>query len=197
MKGISFIICSRNPGLLEELKSSISSKIGLQEKDYEILSIDNKENKHSISSAYNSGISLSKFAILCFLHEDVRFLTNNFGNILLNKFSNNEIAALGVAGSTLLQEDAIWFSSKRPFVQGRVVHSTKRGEQIDIYSATRQDAEVVVLDGLFIAARKKVAEELKFDEEFKGFHFYDIDFSLRVAMHHKVIVMKDILLQYF
>ncbi len=197
MKGISFIICSRNPGLLEELKSSISSKIGLQEKDYEIIAIDNKDNKYSLSSAYNKGVSLSKFNILCFLHEDVRFLTDNFGITLINKFSNPEIAALGVAGSTLLPEDAVWFSSKRPFVQGRVVHSTQKGEQMDIYSEIREDAEVVVLDGLFMAVRKEIAEELKFDEEFKGFHFYDLDFSLRIAMQHKVIVTHDILLQHF
>ena len=40
--------------------------------------------------------------------------------------------------------------------------------------------EVVCLDGVFICSRKEVWQQSKFnDADLKGFHFYDIDFSLK------------------
>src|SRR3989344_149075 len=197
MKGISFIICSRDPGLLDELKKNINEKID-HLADYEIIAISNQNNAYSIASAYNKGIAAAKYNLLCFIHEDVRFITDDFGAILIKKFENPEIAAVGVAGSTLLPETGSWFSLARPFVQGQVVHKLPNKEQLDRYGVIRQDTDVVVLDGLFIVVRKEIAQSTKFDEEtFDGFHFYDIDFTLRIAQKHKIIVTYDILLQHF
>ena len=195
-EGISFITCSRDKKLFSKLKKNINLNIGI--KNYEIIPIDNSKNQYSLASAYNKGISMAKFPILCFLHEDARFLTKNFGKIIISKFSTNpEIAALGIAGSAYLPEDPVWFSPGRPFTKGQVVHKLNRGEQLEKYSAIREDTEVVVLDGVFIAARKDLASKFQFDEQtFNGFHFYDIDFTLRIAEKHKIIVTFDFLLQH-
>src|SRR3989344_6928354 len=195
MKGITLITCYRNKEFLEELRENIKKTIGIR--DYELISIDNSDNKHSLASAYNIGIAKAKYQVLCFVHEDIKFLTDRWGLILLEKFNDKEIRAIGVAGSTYLTEDPIWFSKQRPFVKGQVVHKNSNNEKLDRYDDLRQDKEVIVLDGLFIAAKKGIAEEFKFDPEtFDGFHFYDIDFTLRIAQKYKLIVTYDILLQH-
>jgi hypothetical protein len=48
--------------------------------------------------------------------------------------------------------------------------------------------EIVCADGVFMACPEDVWRNTRFNEELlKGFHFYDIDFSLRIAMKKKVI----------
>jgi hypothetical protein len=52
---------------------------------------------------------------------------------------------------------------------------------------------VVCIDGVFIACRREVWADILFDaDRLKGFHFYDIDFSLRAARKHRVIVTMGI-----
>src|SRR3989338_2231334 len=84
------------------------------------------------------------------------------------------------------------------FVHGQVIHSFEGKEQLDRYGTLEKDCEVVVLDGLFLACRKEIAEIFRFNEAlFKGFHFYDIDFCLRISQNFSNIVTYDILLKHF
>src|SRR3989344_3875962 len=195
MKGISIITCSRNLDLRKGLLENIKETIGI--KEYEYIAVDNTENKHSLASAYNQGSAESKYSILCFVHEDARFLTQDWGSIVLKKFEDTSLGALGVAGSTYIPGDKARFALGRPFTQGQVVHKLPRGEQLDRYGEARQDTGVVVLDGVCIVTTQKIAKELQFDEKtFDKFHFYDIDFTLRIAQKHKLIDTYDLLLQH-
>ncbi|MBI2107152.1 glycosyltransferase [Candidatus Woesearchaeota archaeon] len=192
---ISVIICSRNLELLKGLSENIQETIGCS---FELVAIDNRKNQYGICSAYNSGIKKAKSDILCFVHEDVRFLTKNWGEILLKKLQDKKVGVIGVAGTTLLPEDGIWYNSQRPFVQGQVVHSFNGKEQVERYGTLGKDSEVVVLDGLFLSCRKETAEKFRFNEAlFQGFHFYDIDFCVRVSQNFNNLVTYDILLKHF
>lgn len=51
---ISIIICSRYSSLSQELQSNIHATIGACE--YELVHIDNSENKYNIFEAYNLGV---------------------------------------------------------------------------------------------------------------------------------------------
>ncbi|MBS3155733.1 hypothetical protein J4413_00665 [Candidatus Woesearchaeota archaeon] len=190
---ISIIVCSKDKTLLEGLNGNVEKTIGCE---FEILGIDNKIG-NSICYVYNEGVKKAKYPYLCFVHEDVRFLTENWGRKVVEKLENNEVGVLGVAGSSLMPENGMWFSVKKPFVMGRVVHVVNGKERLDRYGSIREDGEVVVLDGLFLACRKEVGEKFLFDEELDGFHFYDVDFSLRVSKELKNIVTYDILLKHF
>src|SRR5690606_41354082 len=58
--------------------------------------------------------------------------------------------------------------------------------------------EVVTLDGVFIGTTQTNWETHRFDEKtFKGFHGYDMDFSLQLVQHKKLYVVFDILLEHF
>jgi hypothetical protein len=67
---------------------------------------------------------------------------------------------------------------------------------VQIYGGTnaRAVANIEALDGVFIAARREVAEAVGFDEAtFTGFHLYDIDFSLRAHLAgRRVAVVNDV-----
>jgi len=192
---ISIIVCSKDLELLKGLSENIQETIGCK---FELVAIDNRKSQYGICAAYNTGIKKAKTSFLCFVHEDVRFLTKNWGDVLLKKLQDKTVGVIGVAGTTLLPEDGVWYSAQRPFVHGQVIHSFEGKEQLDRYGTLEKDCEVVVLDGLFLACRKEIAEIFRFNEAlFKGFHFYDIDFCLRISQNFSNIVTYDILLKHF
>ena len=55
----------------------------------------------SISAAYNKGARKAKYNYLLFIHEDIKFLENNWGQELLQSHnSNDNIGIIGLAGGT-------------------------------------------------------------------------------------------------
>ena len=58
--------------------------------------------------------------------------------------------------------------------------------------------EVAVIDGVFMATKKAIATLFPFDETMlKGFHCYDLDFSLHIGTKYKTVVSYAILLEHF
>jgi len=60
-------------------------------------------------------------------------------------------------------------------------------------------SRVITIDGAFMCCTKKVWDTYRFDENlFKGFHFYDLDFSFNLHSHnlHNYVVF-DILIEHF
>lgn len=72
---ISVIICSRAKIIKTNLFENIKNTIGC---NYELIVIDNSENKFSIFQAYNLGIEKSLGDYLCFLHDDVFIHTDGW-----------------------------------------------------------------------------------------------------------------------
>ena len=93
---ISIIICSKDPSLLESVSKNIDNTIGIA---YEIIAIANSEGKFGICEAYNIGASKAKFNILCFAHEDIAFVTQNWGIKIANHLKDKSIGLVGVAGA--------------------------------------------------------------------------------------------------
>ena len=73
---ISIIICARREDIAPELRKNIEETIGLP---YEIIVINNAGNDFTIFSAYNKGVSLSKFPLLLFMHDDILYHTTDWG----------------------------------------------------------------------------------------------------------------------
>ncbi|MGB3132870.1 MAG: glycosyltransferase, partial [Saprospiraceae bacterium] len=73
---ISIITCSRAKDISTELRKNIVQTIGIE---HEIIVFDNSANKHSIFQAYNIGASRAKYEILCFVHDDLFYMTQDWG----------------------------------------------------------------------------------------------------------------------
>ena len=197
---ISLIICSKYDHLSDSLIKNIDQTIGT---GYEIVHIDNSQHQYSIYSAYNEGVKHSNGDILCFMHEDLYFHTQDWGKKVCEYMQDDSIGILGIAGTKIIpskgdirmcptfkgyQYDGIT-TLETP---SRYVVSKKR------YTPTRRLEEVAAIDGLWFCIPKSLFSDISFDEyTFKGFHLYDVDNSMQVIQQgRKIMICDDISIEH-
>ena len=181
---ISIIICSRSLDISEELKHNIKDTIGL---DYELIVVDNSQNRFSIFSAYNEGVKSAKGDLLCFMHEDILFHSSNWG-VEVERYMKKypEIGLVGVAGTHYLPKmPAAWWDTEirsGQLLQGSTINGKYTIVSEDSWADYRREpTKVVSIDGLWMCFQRKVFEHIRWDDlNFKGFHGYDTDISLQV-----------------
>lgn len=142
----------------------------------EILFYENDGSK-SLTELYNRGLQESKNDIVVFMHDDLILETSNMTPKILKLFEQHpEYGIIGIAGTDKLLSGCWWQSRENMF--GVVGHIQEGKRHVNHYSKdvfNEKLKDVVVVDGLFFMVDKtKIKKE--FNEEFKGFHFYDISF---------------------
>lgn len=187
---LSIIICSNNPELFNQVQKNIQQTIGI---NYEILYFDNRKINKGICSVYNELAAKSKFSYLCFLHEDILIQTKDWGIKLIEIFSTDDkIGLIGIAGCKYKsQYFSGWFSGLKELDCANYIHQYKNGSEFVHLSPSDSDGleEVVCIDGVFMCCTKEAWSKNQFNEKLlTGFHFYDIDFSLKIAHSYKVVV---------
>lgn len=199
---ISIIICSRKPDIPDNLKSNIIDTIGA---DYELIVIDNSENKYSIFSAYNEGVRRAKFPYLCFMHEDILFHTEDWGVKVIEYFKDKTVGLIGVVGGHYMPEcPASWWSTEcrsGKILQGQFndeKYTTEKFEWRRYKPDDSERVEVAVVDGLWFCIPKDLFLDIKFDEQvFSGFHCYDTDICYQISNTGcSVNVVFDILIEH-
>lgn len=201
---ISVIISSVDLLLLEKISENIKQTIGVP---FEIIAIDGKNNAKGLCHAYNTGAEMSKYEYLCFIHEDVNFITANWGMLLISYFlSDLSVGLVGFAGNICKSKmTSTWPQS---YLKGK---ETRRSNIVQFYKRVEkqsewnyvnpnneQISEVVNLDGLFLALKREVWNSNRFDDGLlRGYHGYDLDICLQVGLHNKVIVIYDILVEHY
>ncbi len=194
---ISIVICSRTSQLNEFLRLNIDKTIGTE---YEIVLVDNSQNHYSIFQAYNKGVELSKYSFICFMHDDIQYLTDNWGKLALVHFENNQIGAIGISGSPYLSLfPGPWWSSG--LISKFIVEVDNQKEtlvNISYKKPQNNAVEVVALDGVWLFVRKSVFNKIKFDNSsFKGYHFYDLDLSMQLKQSGFILLsVFDILIKH-
>jgi hypothetical protein len=195
---ISILICSRDKQLLAQVSANIDLTIGVE---YEIIAIDNAEGGYSISEAYNKGAKQSKYNILCFMHEDVIFHTCNWGQLVNFTLRDQTIGLIGACGSIYKSRfPSAWIHIPQKYWRANMGWTDRLGifNEYVINPDQRELSEVVVLDGLWLVTRKEVWQEVNFDERnLRGFHFYDLDFSIRVLQKYKLVINHLIFVEHF
>ncbi len=190
---ISIIVCSKDKGLLHNLEKNIAATINVH---YEVINVDNSQNKYSICEAYNIGGEKAKHDILCFIHEDIIINTPNWGNKLLQYFEKNTaIGVIGFAGSNYKSIiPSPWYAAGSSAIRSNIFQINNNTEVHDLVNPENETiSEVVVLDGVWLAVKKDIFNKVLFNEELlKGFHGYDLDFSIRASNHCKLAVIYDV-----
>jgi hypothetical protein len=192
---ISIIICSKYSDISSKLKHNIEKTIGVP---FELIIIDNSNNKYSIFEAYNIGVAKAKFEILCFMHEDILYHSSDWGKQVLNELSNPEIGIIGLAGSYyLLNIPSPWYKAK-PFVKNLIQYRGK-DRAPKIYTMKEKRAEVVCVDGFWFCSKRNIFQDIRFDTEtYNGFHFYDLDICTQIRNHgYKAIITSEISVEHF
>jgi hypothetical protein len=190
---ISIIVCSRDKILLHKLETTIATTINVE---YEIIQINNAENSYTICEAYNIGGKKAQYQILCFIHEDITIQTINWGNKILQHFENNtSIGVIGFAGSTYKSViPSPWYAAGNNTIRSNIFQISSNETIHDLINPYKETiSEVVVLDGVWLTVKKDIFNKVLFNEELlKGFHGYDLDFSIRAAKYCKLAVVYDI-----
>jgi len=197
---ISIIISSADAAMLNDVTANIAATIGAP---YELLAVDNSKGQKGICTVYNEGIKKAKYDIVCFMHEDIIIQTQGWGNTLIRIFKDNpEIGLVGIVGGSYKPvAPSGWGGLGVNNVYANIIQSYKHSDKEDLpYYRNPRDSKlepVACVDGVFLASTKKIATEIPFDEvTFKGFHGYDLDFSLAVGQKYTVAVTFEILLKH-
>ena len=145
---------------------------------HEIISI---RDARSLAEAYNWAVSNSVADVMVLSHDDVDVLADDFAARLFHHLRTFD--ALGVVGSTRADGPTVGWSG-HPHLRGWITHHSP-GEaqwQVDLLDHRAVAGDIMLLDGVLLAARRKVLEDVPFDAAaFDGFHLGDLDWSLRAS----------------
>ncbi|SEF94605.1 Glycosyltransferase like family protein [Halpernia humi] len=194
---LSIIISSYQKDFYENLVENINETIG-EAFLYEILPIWNPKLM-GICAAYNLGAKKSKFENLLFLHEDLIFKTKNWGEKLISHLTQKNTGIIGVAGSSYVPKAPFSWTVAEKYNVVNILQGNKEDANSILLNSTKSNRnKVFAVDGVFLAVKKEVFNQCKFDEDLlKGFHGYDLDFSLSVAKQFQNYVIDDILIEHF
>jgi hypothetical protein len=133
----------------------------------------------SLTKIYNLGLKDSEHDIVVFMHDDLILETPNITPKVVRLFEENpEFGIMGLAGTDNLMSGMWW--QDRESMYGIVGHEHEGKRHVNHYSKQSfgdRPKEVVIVDGLFIMVHKGRIKHT-FNEEFKGFHFYDLPFCV-------------------
>ena len=118
--------------LAAQVQQNITDTIGVP---WEAIIIDNTISPKGITQVYNKAAAQAKFDILCFVHEDVLFTTQNWGETLINTFkADNRVGLIGVAGSKYKSKlPSGWFSGISAIDCCNIAHLDKDNNQQVMY----------------------------------------------------------------
>ncbi len=196
---LSIIISSYQPEYYDNLLKNINETIGDDFK-YEVIQIWNPDLM-GITEAYNKGAEKARFDYLLFTHEDILFHTRNWGHELLKHLEDPNIGIVGIAGSSYVPcAPSGWYISDSKYNSIYCIQNNNKKDRpnvIDTFHKKEGKKRVFALDGVFLATKKQTYKEVRFNEKIKGFHGYDLDFSLRMAENYENYVINNILIEHF
>ncbi len=194
---ISIIICSRLKILPDWFLNNIQETIGIE---YELVHVDNSRKEYTIFQAYDVGLSRSKYPFLCFMHDDLLFHTQNWGQIVSDYFIRNKNwGIIACAGCKILRKTHNLWSIPEYNAFNIIQTDLKHGNKQKVWQTINNPENVIAVDGMWICARREVFEKIRFDTTSytPAFHFYDLDFSMQVYQAgYDVIIVPDILVEH-
>ena len=144
----------------------------------EILMYEN-DGEMSLTQIYNKGLKESVNDIVVFMHDDLILETSNMTPKIVKLFEKHpDYGIIGIAGTDKLTSGRWWDNRENMFGVVGHIHEGKR--HVNHYSkGVFNDVlkDVVIVDGLFFMVRKSLLKK-EFNEQFNGFHFYDISFCV-------------------
>ena len=136
-------------------------------------------NEFSLSQLYNDAIKnhIEKDCIFLMVHPDILIKTSNWGKILLNHFNYSDYSILGLAGSTFIGNDGVWYTD-RSKMYGIVSHTNGISTWVSEYSEQSNGIKPTInIDGLFMSFDPDSIVK-SFNENYGKFHYYDLSFSV-------------------
>ncbi|HZN67479.1 MAG TPA: glycosyltransferase [Tepidisphaeraceae bacterium] len=171
----SIVICSRDDHRFAAVAKMYRRL--LADRDVEVIRV---ADARSLAEGYNRAVRQSQGDVLILSHDDVEILSPGFADRVEAHLDRFDV--VGVAGTSRLVH-AKWAAAGAPYIFGQVAYPQRdsSGYTVAIYGVpSRAVGEIQAMDGLLLAARRTVLDQVTFDAEtFDGFHLYDLDFTFR------------------
>ena len=201
---ISIVIASVNEEALAAISANIGQTIGVA---FELIGIANGAGEMGLCELYNKGFAQAKYDILCFMHEDLLMKTENWGQRVIDIFkADPRLGLIGIAGNQYKSAaPSSWYcyENEAPELLNfqliqRYKYSQKETSKIVSNPQNQSLVEVATVDGVWFCCTRAALEHYTFDQTMlKGFHGYDLDFSLGIGQHFKIAVTYEILIEHF
>ena len=163
-------------------------------KDIEVIQYINN-GEYSLTEIYNKALKETTNDIVVFCHDDIILETKNWGNKILNHFKRNpNYGIIGKAGTKYMPSSGRWWDYGMTEVVGKVYNKNEGKKWLSKYNESfgNKIEDTIIVDGLFFVVNKNNIVK-DFDEDIKGFHFYEIDFCFNNFLNGvKVGVISDI-----
>ena len=163
-------------------------------KDLEVIQYIN-DGEYSLTQLYNKALKETTNDIVVFCHDDIIFETKNWGKKIVNHFKRNpDYGIVGKAGTKYMPKSGRWWDNGMTEVIGQVYHQSEGKKWLSKYSEYfgNKIEDTIIVDGLFFVVNKNNIKQT-FDEDIKGFHFYEVDFCFNNFLNGvKVGVISDI-----
>lgn len=188
-------VISSTRAINENFEKMVRQTSGLKNSEIEVLIYENN-GEMSLTQVYNKGLNEASNDIVVFMHDDIEILTKNWAKKLINHYKYSDYGILGVAGSRQLDETGVWWSMKEG-MYGNVYHTDGKRTWLSQYSKNfgSRIKDVVVVDGVFFSCHKQRIIK-HFNEDYKGFHFYDITFcydnfmeNVNIGVHFDISIV--------
>ena len=142
------------------------------------------KNTQSLHATYNKAIDFSiqeNIQNLVLVHDDANI--ENFSDAKLDRLFKT-FDVVGCAGTTevTLKPPALWHIMGGGIQSGNLHGAVAHGDETRkvMTSFGSYPKRVVLLDGVFLAIKRKVFEKIRFDESCPSkWHFYDLDYSMQ------------------
>ncbi len=174
----SVVICSIDPAKYARVTALYGELFASSA--HEIIGI---HDARSLAEGYTRGFGRSHGDIVVFSHDDIDIVSTDLPGALTRALQALDVA--GIAGTSKLQ-NAFWPSAGHPWLHGwmSVPNGGGPGYLVHIYGVDGAIAAgLQALDGMFLAVRRSVLDEVTFDATtFDGFHGYDVDFTFAAAL---------------
>jgi GT2 family glycosyltransferase len=175
---VSVICCARNDGDGEKMIESIRDNCCYSDMPFQQPELIEEVGWSSMGAGYNNGVKRASGDVLVFTHTDVTMWAGSMlWDEMIKKVQLPDTGFVGVAGTTRLDESAVWwqgYGTKR----GAVAHRSNKQTYVSSFGPF---GEVEVLDGVFLACRKDLFNDPWPWPEDTGFHFYDIEMTLKAS----------------
>lgn len=180
---LSVIICAVHYPIHKKIEENIRDTIGCE---YELIVIDNSQNRYNIFEAYNLGVERAHGSVLCFMHEDVVYRSSNWGSRCMEYMNDETVGCLCVAGGHVVGDRGDW--RVLGYCQNNLIQGfTTIDEQHryyttgDVWDHAQKLQDVATVDGVWFCIRRETFSKVRFDDTtFHGFHMYDFDISMQI-----------------
>ena len=182
---VAFILCVNNDELYDEALLYLSDLIVPDGYGVEIIDI---RNASSMCNGYNHALKLTEAKYKVYIHQDVFICNKHFIEDILRIFENHNIGCIGLAGTTELPKNGIWWRSDTRC--GKVVHENEYEEckKMDFGYIDEEYKKVEVLDGFMLATQYDVSWR---EDLFTGWHFYDISMCMEMKKRGYDVVVAN------